>query len=78
MDDVPCILLVDDHALSCHDSVEYLQGCKWNSWAMVTLEPFPRVDLSAGLRSYIRGRVYSVLPGTEKETNWIVGDFMRT
>ena len=28
---------------------------------MVTLERFPRVDLSAGLRSYIRGRVYTLL-----------------
>ena len=45
---------------------------------MVTLEPFPRVDLSAGLRSYIRGRVYSVLPGTGKETYRIVGDVMQT
>ena len=27
---VLCILLVDVHALSCHISVEYLQGCKKN------------------------------------------------
>ena len=45
---------------------------------MVTLEPFPRVDLGAGLRSYIRRRVYSVLPGTGKITNRTVGDFMQT
>ena len=77
MEDVPCILLVDDHALSCHDSVEYLQGCEWNNWAMVTLERFPRVHLSAGLRSYIRGRVYSVLPGTEIETNRVAGNLMQ-
>ena len=72
---VPCILPVDGHALSWHKSVEYLQGCKMETvWAMVTLE---RVDLSAGLRSYIRGRVYTLLPGAEKERNRVVGDLGR-
>ena len=45
---------------------------------MVTLERFPRGELSAVLRSYIRERVYSVLPGTEKETDRVLGSFVQT